>query len=162
MGRKVVCCRSLILIEFVFRKSYTFFQFNIAVTQRDIHSVAMVFHLHYGLVSQLPNAKMITPIQLKNILTSHLQKQSEHCTESKVDKGLPYNLQLQNMPSALQSNLLPLFYFSVSKAPSVSTKKSQNLLTFSCCRALAMIGWLDVCSWCRDMSPSIDCWKAFL
>lgn len=45
-----------------FRKSYTFFQFNIAATQRGIHSVAMVFHLHYGLVSQLPNAEMITTI----------------------------------------------------------------------------------------------------
>lgn len=34
--------------------------------------------------------------------------------------------------------------------------------TFSCCKALAMTGWLDVCSWRRVRSPSMDCWKVFL
>lgn len=58
----------------------------------------MVFHPHYGLVSQLFSAEIITPIELKNTLTSLLQKQSGNCTESKVHRGLPHNLQLQNMP----------------------------------------------------------------
>lgn len=82
----------------------------------------MVFHLHYELASQLLNAEMITPIQLKNTLTSHLQKQ-------KV-KSINYyhDLQLQNMPLALQPNLLPLFHLSMSKAPSVLISSFQTCL----------------------------------
>lgn len=41
-------------------------------------------------------------------------------------------------------------------------RKSWQWTTLSCCKALAMTGWLDVCSWRRVISPSMDCWKAFL
>lgn len=81
--RKKNCCRSLILIELGFRKPYTFFQFNIAATQKGILSC-------YGISPALWTCFPIT--QCRNDYTNTAQKHTHKSlakTESKVHRWLP-------------------------------------------------------------------------